>query len=276
MKKPTTTTKSVATTKDKTADVPSTLKFAAHSGMGLEGTGKDDFAIPFLTMLQGLSPQVTEQTVAGAKAGLLMNSVTNELFEIVRVVPCAYKRRFVRWAPRSKGGGYRGELSPLEVEAGSVRGCSQINGVFYMDVPHGTTQVTDNEGRPLFDHLADTRNHFILVQSKKGNWQPALMALSSTQIKHSKGWMSLINQLEATEDGVTFTPPSFSHTYLVKSKKESNTKGEWYGHVIALEKPLTDTKLYAAALKFHDDVVKDKIKVAQPPANTAETSSERF
>jgi hypothetical protein len=93
--------------------VQTSLNFATDAGKGLEGTTKSDFAIPFLSMLQSNSPQV--ETLKGAKAGMLVNTITNELFDEAIVIPCAYQRRFVRWAPRSAGGGYRGDLSPLDV-----------------------------------------------------------------------------------------------------------------------------------------------------------------
>ena len=44
------------------------LDFAADAGMGMEGVDKDSFAIPFIALLQGLSPQL--ETVDGAKPGL--------------------------------------------------------------------------------------------------------------------------------------------------------------------------------------------------------------
>ncbi|HET8689559.1 MAG TPA: hypothetical protein VFM18_23360, partial [Methanosarcina sp.] len=67
------------------------MDFSADAGMGMEGADKTSFAIPFLTMLQGLSPQV--ESVEGAKPGKFINTITNELFDEVLVIPCAYQRR---------------------------------------------------------------------------------------------------------------------------------------------------------------------------------------
>lgn len=237
------------------------LDFSADAGKGLEGTSKADFAIPFLIMLQGLSPQL--ETVKGAKPGLMLNTITGELYASIMVIPCAYQRRFVRWAPRSMGGGYRGELSPLDVEAGTVKGLSQVNGMYLMDVPAGATPF-DKDGKALYDKLNDTRNHFVLAQSESGAWQPALMSLSSTQIKKSKRWMSRIQGLELKQGGKTFTPPSFSHTYRVTTEKEKNAKGDWWGFAIALDAPIADANLYEAAKRFHDSVVAGTVKVSQP------------
>ena len=53
----------------------------ADEGKGLEGADKDSFATPFLAVLQAQSPQVVDATIEGIKAGLFINSITNELFE---------------------------------------------------------------------------------------------------------------------------------------------------------------------------------------------------
>jgi len=257
----------------KSGAVTTPLNFQSDAGKGLEGTTKSDFAIPFLTMLQGLSPQL--ETLKGAKPGLILNTITNELYDKLIVVPCAYQRRYVRWAPRSAGGGYRGDLSPLDVEAGSVKGCAQINGMYLMDVPTGAVAF-DKEGKALYDHLQDTRNHFVLAQAANGSWQPALMSLSSTQIKKSKRWMSRIQGLEMKDGSRTFTPPSFSHSYLVTAEKEKNAKGEWWGFSIALLGPLTDGSLYEAAKKFHASVVAGAVKVQPPVQEDHSADSERF
>ena len=46
------------------------MDFSADAGQGMEGADKASFAIPFITMLQGLSPQL--ETVDGAKPGLFI------------------------------------------------------------------------------------------------------------------------------------------------------------------------------------------------------------
>jgi hypothetical protein len=247
------------------------LDFAADQGMGMEGADKSSFAIPFISMLQGLSPQI--ETVDGAKPGLFINNITNELAKELLVVPCAYQRRYIRWAPRSAGGGYKGELSPIDVETGKVPGLTMVNGVYLMDVPAGVTNPFDAKGAPLYDHLADTRNHFILVQSAEGNWQPALLSLSSTQIKKSKRWMSRIQGIEMRDaQGRVFNPPSFSHIYRMKAVKESNDKGEWWGIDINMERAVDNAELYTKAKKFHSDVIAGAVEVSTPPAASDATS----
>lgn len=72
--------------------------FEEFAGAGLGGLGKDDLAIPFLTILQSNSPQVKRsdgEYVEGAQEGMLFNTVTKQLIDTatqdVYVVACAYE-----------------------------------------------------------------------------------------------------------------------------------------------------------------------------------------
>lgn len=254
-------------------EVGSVLDFAADAGKGLEGADKSSFAIPFIGILQGLSPQL--ETVDGAKPGLFINTITNELMSRVRVIPCAFQRRYIRWAPRSSGGGFKGELNPIDVETNKVPGCRSINGIYLMDVPASNSNPFDSNGRPLFDHLSDTRNHFVLVETANGAWQPALISLGSSQIKKSKRWMSRIQGLELrTANGAAYNPPSFSHIYHITAVKEENAKGSWWGLDVGLDGPIQDASLYSTAKAFHDSVVAGAVEVSPPVPEVASTEGQ--
>ena len=65
----------------KEANLPSelTAMFEADAGMGMENVGSEDVKIPFLRILQDLSPQVKEgkgEYIQGAKPGMIINSVS--------------------------------------------------------------------------------------------------------------------------------------------------------------------------------------------------------
>lgn len=241
------TTKVAVKEETNTALAVMAADFAADAGLGMEGADKSSFAIPFLSILQGLSPQL--ETVDGAKPGLFINSITNEVFKEVLVIPCAFQRRFLRWAPRSEGGGYKGEYNPVDIETGKIAGVVAADGKLTL------------EG----DELKDTRNHFVLMQTESGAWQPALLSLTSTQIKKSKKWMSRIQGIEMrTAQGKPFNPPSFSHVYKLKSVKEENSKGSWWGVEIEMVEPVGDAELYAKAKAFHNQVASGEVEVAPP------------
>ena len=245
------------------AHVPAAINFAADAGQGLELADNKSFAIPFLLVLQGQSPQL--ETVDGARPGRFFNTVTEELYEKVMAIPCCFRREYIRWAPRKMGGGYKGVLDAKAVDMRQVEGLTEYQGQLFMDVPVGQSPV-DEEGKAKFDTLSDTRNHFVLVQSARGNWQPAMLSMKSTQIKKSKRWLSLIKGIEMKDaHGRLFTPASYSHTYELVTVKEENAEGTWWGIDVKLGAPVADALLYAAAKAFHDSVMSGLIEVATPP-----------
>jgi hypothetical protein len=76
------------------------------AGQGMDNMGTEDLALPFLKVLSGNDPVLDENETA--RKGDIYNTVTGLAYkgkEGVRVVPCAYQRRFIQWAPRGSGSG---------------------------------------------------------------------------------------------------------------------------------------------------------------------------
>ncbi len=253
------------------AQVPSTgvIDWAEDAGAGLEEVDKTSLAIPFLILLQSNSPEVL--SIPDAKAGMFLNKVTNELFEEVEVIPCYYQRQFIRWAPRSTGGGFQGVYNAKDVDEGNIPGMSIVDRTIFMDLPEGIKTPFDKEGKPAYDHLADVRNFFSLIRNGEGHWIPLIMSLGSTQIKNAKNWMSLIMGMKVKDRaGKDVTPPIYSHSYLLTSKEESNTKGKWQGWDITLSGPVVDPAVRDLARNFYLSVKSEKV-VASPPPSHEET-----
>lgn len=225
------------------------IDFSADVGVGLENADKASFAIPFLTILQGLSPQL--ETIDGAKPGMFVDTISNELFSELLVIPCAFQRRFVQWAPREDGGGFKGDHHALDVELNKIQ-YEKIDGKLFV-------------GK---DELKDTRNHFVLYKAGDSGWKPAMISLGSTQIKKSKRWMSRIQGVELKDSkGKSYCPASFSHIYKVKAEKESNSKGSWWGFDIRLDGQVTDLELYAKAKDFNKKFNEGVLDVSEPQSD---------
>ncbi len=241
-------------------NLPSTelIDFSADAGAGLENADKDSFAIPFIAILQGLSPQM--ETVEGAKIGGFINTITNKLSASVHVVPCGFQRRYLEWAPRDQGGGFRGQHEVVAIESDPSVTRDDKN------------QLVTREG----NLLKDTRMHYVLVVEEDGSFSPAIISMSSTQIKKSKRWLSMIQNVQLKDaSGKHFNPPSFSHTYRLTSVKESNDSGAWYGYDVALNKQVADKELYAAAKKLNEQIRAGSIVASTPVVETAD-SNEKF
>lgn len=262
---------STAVTAPSNTAVGKPLDFFADAGKGLENTDKSSFAIPFIVVLQTNSPACAPKKEGGLglTPGMFMNSVTNEVQEKLRVIPVAFQRRFIAWAPRSKGGGFKGEFNPAEVES--------------TENPLKWSMKEDDKGIPRMtlpsgDILKDTRSHYVLFIDGQGNGKQAIFALSSTQIKKSKKWLSRIQDiLIEGPGGRKFNPPSFSHIYEVETVKEENNDGKWYGVTISNPQLIEDAELYAKAREFHDLVLAGKVEVSTPSADVGtETNEEAF
>lgn len=244
--------------------LPSTINMRADATMGSEGADASSYAIPFLTVLQALSPQITDETVKGAKAGLFINTITDEMQESVLIIPCGFQRKYLRWVDREQGGGFKGQYSAIEVESGRLKGIT-----------------TNEKGMKMIegDYLNDTRIHYVLMQTKNGSWKPVVISLTSSQIKRSKQWMSLISGIEIKDKShnTLFNPPSFSHIYKLTKVKEKNEKGTWWGYNFEINQIVDDPLLYEAARKFCIQVNEGIVQTVDPvPEGDAEPSKKGF
>jgi hypothetical protein len=241
---------------------------SADSGMGMEGTTQESFAIPFLAALQKISPQVEETDAAyikGAKAGQIFESVSKKLYDGVTgvlLVPCAYRRTFIRWAPRgAESGGFKGEYAPEVVAAMRENGdVLELDNRLYFPLEDGTI----NPKR--CDYLSDTRNHYVLIVDGD-EVHECLLSLKSTQIKKSKIMMSMLAGKKSNGKVL----PTFATMVRATTALEKNDEGQWYGINLSEEGPVTDAAIYNAAKAFHKSVAAGAVK-----ANYEESPAEKF
>lgn len=239
------------------------LDFTADLGGGMEGTDKDSFAIPFLRILQKISPQVDEADsafVAGAKHGQFFNTVTQTTYDGeagVYFVPCAYQRRFLRWAPRGSDGGMKGEYLPEDVAAMIDQGLAkQVDGEGLF--------VCDENGEvntKKCDRLTDTRSHFgLLVDEEAGSCEQVLLTLSSTQIKKSKMIMSMLSNVKVKGPNGMVTPPTWVNKIKLTTALEKNDQGSWYGVKVEAAGFIQSKDVYDIGKSFHEAVVAGEAK----------------
>ena len=233
--------------------------FAADAGAGMEGATQESFAIPFLGVLQKGSPQVDEASGAaleGAKAGMFFENVTGRMYDGkkgVLVVPCAYRRVFLRWAPKGmSGSGFKGEMTVDEVATLRANGTiKDLDGRLYFPLEDGT--VNDKK----CDRVADVRNHYVLlIDEASGSWTQALLSLGSTQIKKSKALMAALASVKIVNpgNGQMYTPPTFANLVRVTSVPESNDKGTWFGVRFEVAGRVQRTDVYGDAKAFNSTV----------------------
>jgi len=222
--------------------------FEADAGAGLENMGQDDLALPFLKILGGMSKELDD--LEDARKGDILNTVTNAVYkgkDGIKVIPVAYQRRFIQWAPRGEGTG-----APVAIYApGEAMPKTERS-------PDDNKEyVTDGSGQ----YIEETHQHFVIVLHDDGAAETALIAMKSTQLKKSRKWNSMISSLTMQGKNGPFTPPRFSHVYLLKTLLEENSKGSWHGWEMSRVGPIEDAATYKRAKDFADSITSGDVVV---------------
>lgn len=256
--------------------------FGADAGAGMEGTDRDSFAIPFLRIIQKSSPIVDETSGEynpDAKAGMLHNTVTGELYdgkEGVTILFCAYQRRFLHWGPRGTSeAGYKGEMMPEEVaQLEQSQSVIRNEGKMYFPLEDGT--VSDKK----CDQLVDTRSHFgLLIDPETHVATRCLLALSSTGVKKSKALMSLLDGVRVQGPSGMVRPPSWAIKIRLTTYGESNEKGSWHLPKFASEgvlNPATDRELLDLGKDFHAALIAGDVGANYAAEQDQVAPSEQF
>ena len=219
--------------------------FEADANQGAQNISQEDLALPFLKILGQLSPEVNKRDgkyVEGAEPGKIINTVTNELYDSINVVPCHYKRQYIEWQDRGQSTG-----APVAIhEADS-------------DIISQTTRDKSYKDRlPNGNYLDNTANHFVLQLGDTP--QSALISMKSTQLKVSRKWNSMMMGLKMQGKNGLFTPPTYSHIYKLKTVQMSNDKGTWFGWDVEKVGPVIDKAIYDMAKNFAISVGKGEIE----------------
>ena len=218
--------------------------FEADAAQGAQNISQEDLALPFLKILGQLSPEVNKRDgkyVEGAEPGKIINTVTNQLYDTINVIPCHYKRQYIEWQDRGASSG-----APVAIhEADS-------------DIVSQTTRGKDYKDRlPNGNYLDNTANHFVLITGS--NPETALMSMKSTQLKVSRKWNSMMMGLKMQGKNGMFTPPTYSHIYKLKTVQQSNDKGTWFGWDVSRVGPIEDAGIYKIAKDFGANVSKGEV-----------------
>jgi hypothetical protein len=188
--------------------------YEEYAGKGFEGQSRDDLAIPFIAVLQALSPAI--EKLPGAKAGMLMNTVTEELYAPdlgVLFVPALTKHCFVEWVPRKAGGGF---VAVHELGSEAVTKARAASTEF------GSFKVGEND-------LVETYYIYGVLCDEAVPVSMAVIAFTSTKIKVYKKFNTKVyTHLVPTPDGRRINPPLFANLVRVRSFKDSSPKGEFY------------------------------------------------
>ena len=222
---------------------PAEYDWSQSECSGFENVQKEDLGIPFLSIIQKGSPQFDKDSpeypakkIAGCDVGDIFNTVSNLVVasagEPLEFIPCSFQKMFVEWTPRDKGGGIVRTHSSAVVLDECVR---------------------NERGQDVLKNgnIVVTTAYFYGIALIDGEKTPAIIGLTSTQLKKSRSWLNMMMGIKSTRpDGMKYTPPMFSHKYLLSTQPEKNEKGSWRGWLIQLGDPVTDPVLIADSIGY--------------------------
>ena len=221
--------------------------FEQDASGGFGEMTQEDFALPFLRLLTSTSPEVGERE--GALPGMILNTVTGELYDGkvgITVIPCAYVRQYIEWAPRGTGSG-----APLNIYPAT----SDI-------LTHTHREPGDNKDYlDTGNYIENTAKHYVMIVDEEGMPSPALITMKSTQLKKSRKWNSMMMSTKMMGKNGPYTPPMYSQLYRLTTQAESNDKGKWYGWEVERIGPVQDMSIYQAAKAFANSVASGDVKV---------------
>lgn len=192
---------------------------------GLENLNQNDLLIPRLSIIQGLSPQMTRTKAEydpNAKPGDIYDVALGERFgEGIDFIFVHYQKQWLQWAPRTSGKGLQAIHSTAEILEKTK---------------------PDERNRPILpngDYISETAQLYGLNVS--GGFRKSFIAMAVTQLKKARQMLTLATTEKLTrKDGTEFTPPIYYRSYHLSAVPESNNEGDWMGWKMERSKAMTD------------------------------------
>lgn len=229
--------------------------YGASSGAdGTDNIGREDTALPFLKVLQALSPEVTrgnEKYNKDARPGMFINSLTGELFDGetgVEVIRVYFSKKWIEWRPRDAGGGLA-RISQSEAEAKQHK-----------------TPDTGND--KLDTYINETHEVLSLVKGKFG-WGPSVVSASKSKLPFVRKWNgTVMNQKfgEFTDEVAKRLPPDgapkpYAVVFTLGTVSKTGPKGTYFIPTLLPAKRLATPAELKLATEFLDLVKAGTVQV---------------
>jgi len=203
--------------------------YGSMAGAGFENQTQADVKIPFLGILQKLSPELSKNDpkfIPGAEEGDLLNTVTRDVYPGATGIifqPCDTNHVIVEWKPRSAGGGFvaiHQTDSPLykdairERDQRVLKGSGDPKELRKIKTPSGNDLI---ETFYIYGHLLSEVNGEIL--------SPMIIACSSSKISAYRGYMSRVRLVRGR-------PPMFAHQMCITTVFDKNAQGQPFSNFV--------------------------------------------
>lgn len=213
--------------------------FGDDAGAGMENVTRDEYKIPFLSILDPKSPQCKPKSAGGLglKAGDIYNTATGEAyngeagFDFIPVSRDENYPEFISRKEDGSGGGFVGIRAPDDALVLKLR--AEQGKFGRLKVP----PQSGGEWIPGVDHeLAQTYYLYgILIVPDTQQPMPVLIGFKSTQIDKYKGLITRQNNITYPTPKGIVRPPLWAHFWHFATKYEEKNQRSWYGWVIGLK-----------------------------------------
>lgn len=201
---------------------------------GSEQVGLEDLVIPRLVVLQELSPTLKSKDPhynPDAEVGMLMNSVTGELYgEEVYVVPVHYTKQWLVWRDQKAGGGFLGAFNSQEEAQARINQEPNKNGLEAIDTPQ---------------HMC------LLMNRRTGELDEIMLSMPRTKAKVSRQWNSMIRLTGQDR---------FARVYKVTTVEESKNNNDYYNFAVT-SVGFPSKEVYSAAEKLYQRIASGEKKI---------------
>lgn len=194
-----------------------TVDYGDDAAQGFENQSAKDLTIPWVVLLQSLSPPVSKETISGAKAGMWCNVLTEQIYtreEGMLFVPAYTIEKVGIWTPRTAGGGFHGHM---EVDDPRFLAAVKRSKEF--------GKYEDDEGH----QLVDTFYVYGITCTEEGDPDSmCCIAFKSTMIKPYRRWNTRLSQFRLKGPRGLQRPPLYAHLTRLTSFMDKKPKGEFY------------------------------------------------
>ena len=209
---------------------------------GFEDINGNTMAVPFVRILQKLSPQLNKQKpeyIQGAEEGDWFNSTTKEVYgPTINVVVLKFERIYIEWKPNR--GGFVGYHTPENAERVAA------------DTTFGNWKTKDG------NELVENYVYMILIEGHEAEGI-VVLSLSSSGIKMAREWNRLMTT-HIMENGVRAKP--YYLVWKLESDYKENEKGSWYMPKAKFVRYINDAQ-YALASTERKALPSKKVDYAQ-------------
>jgi len=196
------------------------FSYGDMAGAGFDGMDADDQIVPFVRMLQALSPEVAKKSerIEGAKAGMFINTATKDVFESFYFVPVSTRQVYVEWRSREDGGGI---VAQHEVRSDVVANARAKATKF--------NDLRTADGNELIQtyYVAG----LMLDSADDVDGTPVMLAFTSSAIKAYKQGIGGLLKFSRSA-------PLFAHRLRISSTEMENDRGAWNTWAIAPVNPV--------------------------------------